>query len=197
MFCIHCGVKLTDTEKFCSKCGNPVNKKDSEPVPLKLYMPGKLSFIDYKFDVKDADGDLRYTAVSGAQGLTGYRMTLRNLSGQELVLVKQKNGVTFSAVNFEAYIGGEYVTDCMQKASFTRYYYILPQLNLKVVGDFIGHKYEVVNEQGAKLAVITKRIMSFGDSYQIDISDSRNELMILAAVFAVEMMVMTLRRRRR
>ncbi len=197
MFCIHCGNQITDNEKFCSKCGKLISEHTSNPIPLKLYMPSKLSFVNYKFDLKDEAGNLKYTAISGAQGFTGYRMTLHNLSGKELVLVKQKSGVTFTAVNFEAYINGEFVTDCMQKASFTRYYYVLPQLNLKIMGDFIGHKYQVINEQGQILATISKKLMSFGDSYQIDIADSKNELLIIATVFAVEMMVMTLRRRRR
>jgi len=207
MFCGSCGSQIPDKAKFCPKCGTPiavsaeilaeVNTSADVSIPMKLYMPSKLSFIDYKFDVKDEIGNLRYTASSGAQGMTGYRMTLRDLNGQEIVLVKQKSEVTFTAVNFEAFINGQFVTDCMQKATFTRYYYVLPQLNLKVIGDFIGHKYQVVNEHDQKIATINKRLMSFGDSYEIDIADSRNELLILAAVFAVEMMVMTLRRRRR
>ncbi len=166
-------------------------------VPMKLYMPSKASFINYKFDVKDERGNLKYTVCSGAEGFNGYRVTMVDLSGREIVLVKQKHQATFTAVNFEAYINGQFVTDLMHKATFSRYYYELPQLGLKAIGDFINCRYTVVDQNGNEWAKISKRVMSWGDNYEIDIADSRNELLILATTFAVQMMVATLRRRRR
>lgn len=169
----------------------------SSAVPIKLYMPSKASFVNYRFQVKDEQGNIKYTVCSGAQGFNGYKVTMLDLNQREVILVKQKSQATFTAVNFEGYINGQFVTDMMHKATFARYYYEMPQLGLKAVGDFIGCRYTVVDQADNVVARISKKVMAWGDDYEIDIADSRNELLILAITFAVQMMIVTIRHRRR
>ena len=65
---------------------------------------------------------------------------------------------------------GQHVTDILQKNKFAKYVYELPQYNMVADGDFISHKFSI-NQGGKQVGSIHRKMMSWGDSFEIQFED--------------------------
>ena len=66
--------------------------------------------------------------------------------------------------------------------------YTLEGTDWTVDGDFWEHRYEISGSSGS-VASIAKAFFSWGDSYQIDISDGADEVLVLATVLAIDCVI--------
>lgn len=212
MFCTNCGNQVADNARFCSACGKPlgapqasapVQSAPAQPVPQaqsavrRLYFsPNGVSFVNYKFIIKDAAGNDCYTAATETVSMTRYAAKLRDMGGREICMVEQQKKMTMMAMNFDMKVGGQLVTEILQIVHMTKYAFELPQLGISVDGDFIGHTYRFLRS-GQLIGEVKRSMMSWGDAYEISFADPNLEHPLLAAVLAIEMVTINSRNRRR
>ncbi len=201
MFCGVCGKPIPDGARFCGSCGTPVAAVDTPPAPapspvIRLYLATSgLTMFNYKFSIKDAYGNDRYQAATVTQGF-GYAAKLYTPNQMELFTVQQQKKMTMAAMNFDMVAGGQLLTEIRQIVRMTKYSFELPQLGMTVDGDFIGHRYQFFRG-GQVVASLTRKMMSWGDSYEIEFADSNLEHYLLAATLAIELVTIHNRQRRR
>ena len=148
VYCTNCGNLISNDAKFCTKCGtavNPPSQADvSQPIkenaPYCLYMDAKgLTLLNYKFDIKLADGTLRYRAATVSESLVAYNAKIYNPDDTEALIIRQQKKLTLAAMNFDIFSpDGTLITEVLQKVHFTKSEFQLPKLGLVVSGDFLS-----------------------------------------------------------
>ena len=116
------------------------------------------------------------------------RLVLRDLDGQEVAEVRRK--MVSMRPAYEIEIGGEEAAR-IRKKLFTpfvdRYTVDIPGPDdLELVGDLFDHDY-TVRRGGAVVATVSKAYFTMRDTYAVDIASGENELLILAAVLALDL----------
>ena len=142
------------------------------------------SFRD-KFSVKDESGNDRYSVAGRiAPFLIGKKLTVHDSSGNAVAIVQQKpKGL--SMLRFAVMINGHETCAVVQKFTLFRPKYTIEGFPWLLGGDFIEHEYELINGD-QKVMQLTKKLISWGDSYELDIADPQHELLCLCIALAVD-----------
>jgi uncharacterized protein YxjI len=82
-------------------------------------------------------------------------------------------------------MNGEQVAEIVKKISFLKQKYIINGPDWEVEGDFFAHDYSIVDGE-KQIAVIHKKWMTWGDTFEIDINNEKDEVLILALVLAID-----------
>ena len=206
MFCTKCGNQVADTARFCSACGNPLTaapQAPAQPAPQpqnairRLYFSTNgVSFVNYKFIVRDAAGNELYKASTETISMTRYAAKLCDMADRELLWVEQQKKMTMMAMNFDMKVNGQVISEILQIVKMSKYAFELPQLGISIDGDFIGHTYRFLRG-GQLIGEVKRSMMSWGDAYEISFADPNLEQPLLAAVLAVELVTIAQRNRRR
>lgn len=126
----------------------------------KYLIQGKMISITNQLDLKDMNEEVLLSANKKLFRIFP-KYTIVNPTGEEVATVKRVFGFR---PKFEVQIGNE---------------------TLEVQGSFFAHSFQV-SRAGNEVASITKKVMSFGDSYEIDILDPTNELLYLFIVIIID-----------
>lgn len=213
MFCYKCGKSVPDGAKFCGFCGAPQKKAASAepkivptappqpqavPTPRYLYMDAKgLTLMNYKFDVRDAAGNLRYRAATVTEGMFTSNARIYYPNDAEALIIRQQKKMTLAAMNFDIFApDGTLITEVMQKVHFATSEFQLPRLGLVVTGDFLSIKFQFMREK-QPVASVRKKVLAWGDCYEVEYYDSNLEQILLAAIMVIQMVIAAARRRRR
>jgi len=116
------------------------------------------------------------------------RLVLRDPDGRDVAEVRRK--LVATRPTYEVSIGGEEAAR-IRKKLFTpfvdRYTVDIPGPNdLELVGDLFEHEY-TVRRGGEVVATVSKAYFTMRDTYAVDIAAGENELLILAAVLALDL----------
>lgn len=116
------------------------------------------------------------------------RLVLRDAGGSEVAEVKRK--LVAMRPTYEIEIGGRDAAT-VRKKLFTpfvdRYTVDIPGPDdLELVGDLFDHDF-TVRRGGTVLATVSKAFFSVRDTYGVDIAAGEDELLILAAVLALDL----------
>ena len=201
MFCAVCGKQIPEGARFCGGCGTPVAANNTPPAPApapvtRLYLATSgLTMFNYKFTIKDEYGNDRYLAATVTQGF-GYAAKLYAPNQMELFTVQQQKKMTMALMHFDMVVGGQLTTAIRLIVHMTKYSFELPQMGITVDGDFIGHRYQFFRG-GQIVASVSRKMMSWGDSYEIEFADSSLEHYLLAATLAIALVTIHNRQRRR
>ncbi len=149
---------------------------------MKLYIKQKVFSFKDRFTVKDAQGEDRYF-VEGKLISFGKKLTVTDAAGNEVAFVRQK--VLSLLPKFFVEVGGQEVAQIKKQFTLLKPKYSVEGLNWNVEGDFFSHDYQIV-ENDAVIASIHKRWMVWGDTFELDISDSADEVMALAVILAID-----------
>lgn len=146
-----------------------------------LFKQRFFSWLD-SYDIYDEEGNTLFT-VQGELSL-GHRLVIYDAYQQRVGMVVQKL-LTFLP-KFELY-DGDYCIGCLQK-EFT---FFAPRYNLDyhgwhVEGSFLEWDYEIWDGYGQKVAIITKEILNWTDTYVIDVRDPEDALCALMFVLAID-----------
>lgn len=152
---------------------------------MKLYMKQKVFSWGDKFSVKDAAGVDRYF-VQGEVFSLGKKLHVYNMHGQEVAYIEQQ--LLTWMPRYCVFIDGQEVAQVVKEFSFLRPRYRIKGLDWQVEGEFWEHEYEIC-QSGRFIASISKEWMTWGDSCQLQISDSSNELLALATVLAIDAVI--------
>ena len=149
---------------------------------IKLYMKQKVfSWVD-KFSIKDENGEDKYF-VKGEFLSIGKKLHLYDANGNELAFIRQK--VLTFLPRFFVSINGREEMQIVKEFTFLRPKYRIEGLDWQIQGDFWSHNYEICSG-GSTIVRISKVWFSWGDSYELYISNDEDELPALAAVLAVD-----------
>ena len=206
MFCSHCGKPIEDDSRFCCFCGASQDapaqsapaQPQSAPVPYRLYMDAKgLTLFNYKFDIKDAAGNLRYRAATVTEGMFTYNARVYYPNDAEAMIIHQQKQLTLAAMNFNIFApNGALVTEVLQKIHFATSEFQLPQLGLVVTGDFFSLNFSFMRGNQV-VAAVRKKVLTWGDCYELEYYDPNLEQVLLAVIMVIQIFIAASRQRRR
>ena len=149
---------------------------------MKLYMKQKVFSWADTFTVKDSMGEDKYF-IKGEAFSWGKKLHVYDRSGREVAFVRQKLW-TFMP-RYMVSVNGTDVAEIVREFTFLRPKYSIIGPGWEVDGSFWEHDYEVT-ENGRPIVSIRKEWMTWGDTYELDIADTGNEVMALAVVLAID-----------
>lgn len=149
---------------------------------MKLYIKQKVFSWSDRFTVKDSYGADRYY-VEGELFSWGKKLHVYDMAGNEVAFIQQK---VFSFLpRYFVYVNGEEIAEIVKEFTFLFPRYSIEGLGWDIEGSFIAHDYEITQD-GRPIVTITKEWMTWGDSYELDITDSRDEIVALAVVLTID-----------
>ena len=149
---------------------------------MQLYMKQKVFSWKDKFSVKDSNGEDKYF-VEGKAISIGKKLRVYDKNGTELAFINEK--VVSFMPKFCVEMNGEEVAVIKKKVTLFKPKYLIEGPGWEVKGDFFSHDYDIVD--GDKIIVsIHKKWMSWGDSFELDIPDEKNEILAMAVVLAID-----------
>ena len=149
---------------------------------MQLYMKQKVFSWKDKFNIMDPLGETRYY-VEGKAISFGKKLHVFDAKGTEVAFVKQK---VFSLLpKFAVEIDGQEAAVIKKKFSFFKPKYVIDGIGWEVQGNLFGHDY-VINENENPIVSIHKIWMSWGDAFELDIPDEKNEVLAVAVVLAID-----------
>ena len=146
-----------------------------------LFKQRMFSWFD-SYDIYDIDGNTVFT-VKG-QLSWGPCFKIFDARGAEVGMVKQKL-FTFMP-KFEIYRADNYVGCISKEFTFFKPKYNIDFNGWNVEGSFMEWDYTVFSVTGNTVAVVTKEIMNWTDTYSIDVKDPDNALNVLMLVLAID-----------
>lgn len=149
---------------------------------MKLYIKQKVFSWGDKFTVKDAAGADRYY-VEGEVFTFGKKLHLYDMHGREVAFIKQE--VWSWMPRFYVFCENRQVAEIKKEFTFLFPKYSIEGLGWEINGSFMAHDYEITRA-GQPIVTISKEWMTWGDSYELDISNSQDELVALAVVLAID-----------
>ena len=150
---------------------------------MKLYTKQKVFSWKDKFTVKDEYGQDKYY-VEGEVFSFGRKLHVYDMDQQEVAYIEQQ--VMHLMPHYNVHIGGQFVAEIVQKFAWFHPKYEIQGPNWTVEGGFWQHEYTVSDQGGSVQVSISKELMSWGDSYELDIAEDKNELLALAVVLAID-----------
>lgn len=149
---------------------------------MKLYIRQKVfSWVD-RFAVKDGSGEDKYF-VEGEFFSLGKKLHVHDHSGNEVALIQKK---VFSFLpKFSVSVDGRQVAEIVKEFTFLRPRYSIKGLGWGINGSFMAHDYEIT-QQRRTIVTIHKEWMTWGDCYELDIADAKDEIVALSVVLAID-----------
>lgn len=141
------------------------------------------SFSD-SFDIMDENQDPIYRVVGQILSL-GNKLTLYSLDGRELLRIEER--LMSFLPKYEIFAGSKLLARINKELSFFR-----PSFNIESVdgefrleGDFFEYNFNILKD-GREIASISKALLSFSDSYTVDVDQDVDQTFILALVIIVD-----------
>ena len=149
---------------------------------MKLYIREKVFSWGDKFTVKDALGNDKYI-VEGEIFSWGKKLHVYDMAGREAAFIKQE---VFSWMpRFHVFCGDRHVAEIRREFSLFFPRYSIDGLGWEINGSFMAHDYDITRG-GCTIVRIRKEWMTWGDTYELDILDSADELVALAVVLTID-----------
>ncbi len=154
---------------------------------MKFYIKQKVFTLKDQFDIMDETGKPVFK-VAGKMFSISNKLQLQNLNGS-IILHAQKKVLSFLP-KYTLYSPHDEVV-----ATIERKFGLKPKFlvqagtdELRVEGSFFAHSFQVFDEN-RMLASIQKKLISFGDSYEIDIDDINNTELYLFIVIVLDQII--------
>ena len=148
----------------------------------RLYVQQKLLSLRGRFSVTDEAGQPVY-AVEGSFLRIPKQFTITDREGRERARV-WKQPISWLA-RFHLELDGVEVATIAQQWSFFRHRYEVHGTGLSVVGNLWDMNFAVTRD-GVEVGRVDKKWMTVRDTYAIQVTDPRDELLVLALVLAID-----------
>ena len=149
---------------------------------MKLYMKEKVFSWGDKFTVKDENGRDKYV-VEGEVFTWGKKLHVYNVAGEEVAFIKQE--VWSFLPRYYVFCGDRQIAEIKREFTFFFPKYSIEGLGWEVNGRFLEHEYEITRG-GRPIVTISKEWMTWGDSYELTISNPSDEIVALAVVLTID-----------
>lgn len=151
---------------------------------MKLYFKQKFLTLRQRSDITDEYGNVMFKTVGEIS--IGRRMHIYDNNDNELAFIKQR---LFRLMpRFSVYVGGNYVADIVRNFTVFSQDYRIEGLGWTIKGDWHAHDYTITSG-GRYIASIHKKWMSVTDSFEIDIADGEDYVMVLAVIIAIDCVI--------
>ena len=154
---------------------------------MKLYIKQKVFSWGDKFTVKDEYGNDRYY-VEGEIFSWGKKLHVYDMSGKEAAFIKQE--VWSLLPRYYVYCDNKQVAEIKKEFTFIFPKYSIEGLGWEIEGKFMAHDYEIT-QNGHSIVSIRKEWMTWGDSYELNITHSEDEIVALAVVLTIDCVLET------
>ena len=149
---------------------------------MKLYIKEKVFSWGDKFTVKDAYGEDKYI-VEGEVFSWGKKLHVYDRSGREVAFIKQE--VWSFLPRFYVFCGDRQIVGHKTTIDFPAK--ALNGISGKQEGKLLlDFRYLPITKNGRNIVSISKEWMTWGDSYELDISDPADEIVALAVVITID-----------
>ncbi|MBQ9080819.1 MAG: LURP-one-related family protein [Clostridia bacterium] len=147
-----------------------------------LYIQQRIFTWGDKFEIYDADGNVRYY-VEGEVFTFGKKLHLYDILGNELAYIEQK--VFTFLPKYYIHRPGRDTVEVVKEFTFFKHEYSVHGPDWSVHGDFWDHDYEIVDNSGL-VASVYKEWFTLGDAYAINFGASVDEILALAVVLVID-----------
>ena len=148
---------------------------------MKLYIKQKVFSWRDRFSVKDEAQRDRWFAQGEILSL-GRKLHVYDANGVEVAYIRQKLLSLLPRYYIEI---GSKEYEFVKELTFVRPKYSIRNLDWIVEGNFWAHDYTVSGGRG-NVMQISKAWLTWGDYYELDIIDERNELLCLCVALAID-----------
>lgn len=145
-----------------------------------LFKQRFFSWLD-SYDIYNEAGETVYT-VEGKLSW-GHCLEIHDTAGRHLGTVKEEI-LTFLP-RFNIFIGDRQVGTIKKEFTFFKPSFTVDCCGWKIDGDFFEWDYEIL-DGSRQIATISKELFHWTDTYTIDVADSRDALMALMVVLAID-----------
>lgn len=149
---------------------------------MKLYIKEKVFSWNDRFTVHDQWGNDKYY-VEGEFFSWGKKLHVYDLQNREVAFIKQE--VWSFLPRYYVFTGGQQVAEIKKEFTFFFPKYTIAGLGWEIEGSFWEHEYEIT-QAGLPIVTISKEWMTWGDSYELNISDPADEIVALAVVLTID-----------
>lgn len=158
----------------------------------KLYMKQKVFSLVDRFTIKNEAEEDCYQVEGDFVVIGGKKLHIKDMMGNEVALVKQK----FFALlpQFFVFINDQQVATINKKFTLLKARYVIDGLGWEANGSFWNHDY-IISDAKGEIVRIHKAWVSWGDSYELEIRDDADEVLVLAVVLAIDCVISTDRAR--
>ncbi len=135
-----------------------------------------------RFHIMNEDGKECYFA-EGELFTFGKKLHVYDTNNDERIYIEQK---LFSFLpHYYAFADGDLVAEVVKEFSFFRPRYRIEGLGWEVHGNFLEHEYEIWRDEKI-IAVVKKAWLTWGDFYELEIADDKDELPALAVLLCID-----------
>ncbi|SMC70721.1 Uncharacterized protein YxjI [Oscillospiraceae bacterium] len=153
---------------------------------MKLYIKQKVFSLASRFNITDEDGNERYTVEGELLSLTR-RLHIYDYRGEEVSLIHKE---LFTLMpRFVVERNGQVTATIKKRFTFLKPAYDIEGKGWHVEGDFFSHDYQIVDQSGEIIASIHKVWMSWGDSFELDLVSSEDEVDLIAVILAIDIVM--------
>ena len=149
---------------------------------MKLYIKQKVFSWGDKFTVKDEAGQDRYY-VEGEIFTFGKKLHVYDRNGREVAFIKQE--LWSWMPRFYVFQGDRQIAEIKKEFTFLFPKYSISGLGWEISGSFWAHDYEIT-QNGYPIVTIRKEWMTWGDSYELNIANTQDEIVALAVVLTID-----------
>ena len=149
---------------------------------MKLYIKQKVFSWADKFAVKDDRGEDRYY-VEGEVFSFGKKLHVYDMAGREVAFIKQE--VWKFMPQYTVFCSGREVATIRKEFTFLFPRYVIDGLGWEIDGSFMAHDYRIT-QSGRPIVTIRKEWMTWGDTYELNITDPGQEILALAVVLTID-----------
>lgn len=149
---------------------------------MKLLFKQRLfSWFD-SYDIYDEYGNVVYT-VEG-QLSWGHCLKISDAMGNYVGTLKER--VFTWLPKFEMYVGDECVGSICKEFSFFRPRFRIDCKGWYVEGNYFEWDYEIFDSHGGNIAIVSKELFNWTDTYTLDINSPEDSLYVLMLVLAID-----------
>ena len=149
---------------------------------MKLYIKEKVFTWGDQFTVKDERGNDKYV-VEGEVFSWGKKLHVYDMIGREVAFIKQE--VWSFLPRYYVFCGDRQVAEIKKEFTFFFPKYRIDGLGWEIDGSFMAHEYEIT-QSGRTIVSISKEWMTWGDSYELNITNPSDEIVALVVVLTID-----------
>ena len=147
-----------------------------------LFIQQKVLALRDRFKVYDEQEKEKYQ-VEGKFFSIGKK--LRILKG-ELELARIEQEIFHILAHYNIHVEGRGDFKIIRKFNLLKPIYRLEGIDWSIEGDFWAHDYRIIDSSNKEIAQLSKRWISLGDAYDIQINKNEDELLVLSIVIAID-----------
>lgn len=134
------------------------------------------------YDIYDEAGNTVFTV----EGKLSWGHCLHILDAQRRHIGTVQEKIFTFLPKFEMYVNNQYIGEICKEFTFFKPKFIIDCNGWIVEGDFFEWDYKINGAAGEPIAVVSKELFHWTDTYQMDIYNQQNALYVLMIVLAID-----------